>query len=79
MSKNNGKIISHLSRDHKPTDEKEQKRILSNGGKIYRTEMTKIDRLNVEDKSTLNENEFIIGPLRVFPGKLSVTRTLGDI
>jgi protein phosphatase 2C family protein 2/3 len=41
--------------------------------------MTKIDKLHVEDKSTLNDQEFIIGPLRVFPGKLSVTRTLGDI
>jgi protein phosphatase 2C family protein 2/3 len=37
LSKNCGKVISHLSRDHKPTDEKEQKRIISNGGKIYRT------------------------------------------
>jgi protein phosphatase 2C family protein 2/3 len=41
--------------------------------------MTKIDKLHVEDKSTLNDQELIIGPLRVFPGKLSVTRTLGDI
>jgi hypothetical protein len=56
LSKNNGKVISHLSRDHKPTDEKEQKRIISNGGKIYRTEMTIIDKLHVEDRSTLNEN-----------------------
>ena len=41
--------------------------------------MTRIDQLNVEDKSSLNEQQFIVGPLRVFPGKLSVTRTLGDI
>jgi ubiquinone/menaquinone biosynthesis C-methylase UbiE len=31
-----------LSRDHKPTDKKEQARVLKNGGKIYRTEMSKI-------------------------------------
>ena len=41
--------------------------------------MIKIDKLYVEDKSTLTEQDFIIGPLRVYPGKLSVTRTLGDI
>ena len=41
--------------------------------------MTKIDKLHVEDKTTLTDQEYIIGPLRVFPGKLSVTRTLGDI
>ena len=26
-----------------------------------------------------NNNEVVVGPLRVFPGKLSVTRTFGDI
>lgn len=31
-----------LSRDHKPTDSGEQKRIFKEGGKIYRTEMVKI-------------------------------------
>lgn len=41
--------------------------------------MTKIDKIHVEDKSNLTQQEYIIGPLRVFPGKLSVTRTLGDI
>lgn len=41
--------------------------------------MTKMDKIHLEDKSLLSEQEFIIGPLRVYPGKLSVTRTLGDI
>lgn len=41
--------------------------------------MTKMDKIHLEDKSSLSEQEFIIGPLRVYPGKLSVTRTLGDI
>jgi Protein phosphatase 2C. len=35
MSAEQGKKIIPLSRDHKPTDEDEQERILSNGGKIY--------------------------------------------
>lgn len=41
--------------------------------------MTKIDKIHIEDKSNLSDQELIIGPLRVFPGKLSVSRTLGDI
>ncbi len=38
-----------------------------------------MDKIHIEDKSQLTEQQFIIGPLRVHPGKLSVTRTLGDI
>ena len=68
-----GKPLFSLSRDHKPTDPNEQSRILKEGGKIYRTEMRKIEKQKKE------EDPPIIGPLRVFPGKLSVTRTIGDI
>lgn len=35
ISKDGGKVVEYLSRDHKPTDEDEQIRICSNGGKIY--------------------------------------------
>lgn len=42
-----------LSRDHKPTDVGEQTRILKEGGKIYRTEMTKIRK---DSKGTEKEN-----------------------
>ena len=69
MSTDGGKLAFNLSRDHKPSDIREQDRILSAGGKIYRTEMTKLD----------NQKDKIIGPLRILPGKLSVSRTLGDI
>lgn len=72
VSTEGGKFAYNLNRDHKPTDKREQVRILSLGGKIYRTEMTKIQ------DNTINEPP-LIGPLRVFPGKLSVTRTIGDI
>ena len=65
-----GKPLFSLSRDHKPTDPNEQERIMKEGGKIYRTEMTKISG---------NKDDPTIGPLRVFPGKLSITRTVGDI
>ena len=35
LSSNNGQKVYSLSRDHKPLDEVEKKRILSNDGKIY--------------------------------------------
>jgi protein phosphatase 2C family protein 2/3 len=35
MSTQNGKKIICLTNDHKPNDEKESKRIMDNGGKVY--------------------------------------------
>ncbi len=35
LSSNNGNKITALSTDHKPNNADEEKRILSNGGKIY--------------------------------------------
>ena len=69
MSTEGGKMAFNLSRDHKPSDSREQERILAAGGKVYRTEMVRLD----------NKKERIIGPLRIMPGKLSVSRTIGDI
>lgn len=65
-------MVFNLSRDHKPSDNREQERVQELGGKIYRTEMFKLDK-------SLEKNEKIIGPLRILPGKLSVSRTIGDI
>ncbi len=73
LSVERGKLAFNLSRDHRPIDAKEQQRVFQRGGKIYRTEMTRIPS-GKEDKS-----EPIIGPLRIFPGKLSVSRTIGDV
>lgn len=70
MSGSYGEKVYILSRDHKPNDEKEYKRIIEAGGQIYQTEA------NIVSK---NGNENILGPLRVKPGKLSVTRTIGDM
>ena len=70
MSENNGKKITQISNDHKPNDINEKKRIIKNGGKIYQS---KIPIINEK-----KENKIILGPYRVIPSKLSVSRTIGD-
>ena len=118
LSSKNGSKFYALSRDHRPGDEKEYKRILDAGGKIYKTEYeyqskslynnnnnnnnygnsvynrrannnyilnnNKINNKNSNSNNqkiniTYNKTSSIIGPLRVSPGKLSVSRTIGDI
>ena len=116
LSSKNGSKFYALSRDHRPGDEKEYKRILDAGGKIYKTEYeypskplyfnntknsvynrsinnnnnnnlnnNKINNRNTStnnynnNRININYNTSIIGPLRVSPGKLSVSRTIGDI
>lgn len=74
LSGNNGLKTYALSRDHRPGDEKEYQRILQAGGKIYQTEYE-----NKFFTQTDHPPNHIIGPLRVQPGKLSVSRTIGDI
>ena len=71
LSTEGGRFAFNLSRDHRPTDTKEQERVMAAGGKIYRTEMMPINEKSKEEK--------ILGPLRIYPGKLSVSRTIGDI
>ena len=74
MSIDAGSQIGVLSRDHKPDDELEKIRIQAAGGKIYRTQTFA--------KAATNPNEkdlYVQGPLRVFPGRLSVSKTFGDI
>jgi len=70
MSGDLGNKVYPLSRDHKPSDNYESKRIVEAGGKIYQTQTTNIKTSNVKD--------IIMGPLRVLPGRLSVSRTFGD-
>jgi len=117
LSSKNGSKFYALSTDHRPGDEKEYKRILDAGGKIYKTEYeypfkplynnnnnnnnrnyvynrseNNHNNLNNDKINNKNNNRFnnkininynktssIIGPLRVSPGKLSVSRTIGDI
>lgn len=78
MSSKKGEIINELSIDHKACCEYEQKRIFDAGGKIYQT---RLQHSNPAIKIVYEgeEHAFVLGPLRAFPGRLSVTRTFGDI
>ena len=74
LSAKNGTKFYMLSKDHRPGEESEYKRILEAGGKIYKTEY-EYEKNNYNNKNVSS----LMGPLRVLPGKLSVSRTIGDI
>ena len=74
MSIDCGESIAMISRDHKPDDEQEKIRIQLAGGKIYRTQTFARPAQQPGDKDI-----YVQGPLRVFPGRLSVARTFGDL
>lgn len=75
MSADGGEKIFILSTDHKPTDEVEMKRIQDNGGKIYQN--SSVIPQTLPNGKTVQQ--VVLGPHRVFPGRLSVSRTFGDI
>lgn len=62
----NGKIFFETE-DHKPNSEKEKERIKNSGGQIY------------QSQSLIPIYQKIHLPWRVLPGRLSVSRTFGDI
>ena len=65
MSMKNGKEWKNITVDHKPNEENEKKRIEMNGGSVYQSQIM------------LHKGK-IMGPYRVIPGRLSVSRTIGD-
>ena len=69
----NGKIQHDITRDHKPNAPYEKERIMSNGGQIYQTKTN----IKIEENFILR-TKILLGPYRVFPGRLSVSRTIGD-
>ena len=73
MSCDNGKIQKDVTRDHKPEFPYEKERIYDNGGNIYRNES-----IFNEQFGHKSHNKILLGPFRVNPGKLSVSRTIGD-
>lgn len=84
MSADWGNKIYWLSRDHKPTDDIEKDRITKNGGSVYQTQTV----ARPQNGGTAGfipggmQNlpvQILLGPHRVMPGRLSVSRTFGDI
>ena len=73
VSMENGKKFIEVTKDHKPNSPNEVKRIKRYGGNIYQTE-TVINNVNNLDIN----GKILIGPYRVLPGRLSVSRTIGD-
>ena len=73
LSMNNGNKYVEVTRDHKPNSPDEIIRIKKNGGNIYQSQTV----INNTDNVELN-GKILIGPYRVLPGRLSVSRTIGD-
>ncbi|KAL4432611.1 hypothetical protein ABPG74_004904 [Tetrahymena malaccensis] len=71
LSQNNGQKVIGLTVDHKPNHPDEEKRIIMNGGKIYQSQIPTMQPKQYP--------QFVKGPHRVLPGRLAVSRTLGDI
>ena len=74
LSMENGNKYIEVTKDHKPNLSEEAERIKKYGGKIYQTEtlIRKASNAKLVGKK-------IIGPYRVSPGGLSVSRTIGDV
>ena len=77
MSCSGGKYTCSLSYDHKPNEKVEHTRIVQAGGKIYQTQS--VTKVADENKPGIYRDQLLYGPHRVFPGRLSVSRTFGDI
>ena len=81
ISCQDGKIHKDVTRDHKPEFPYEKQRIYSKGGTIYQNETVITEEVksvkNIKNNNSI-KNKILLGPFRVNPGKLSVSRTIGD-
>ena len=59
--------VTQITKDHKPEEEAERARIINNGGEVYRY---------IPEEGEIHSRHI---PYRVYPGKLSVSRTIGDV
>ena len=86
ISLNKGNTRKDVTRDHKPNYPYEKERILQNGGRVYQTQTflnpngDNDEPIDNDDVSNIekNTNIILLGPYRVAPGNLSVSRTIGD-
>lgn len=69
--------VTVLSNDHKPNNDYERKRIIHEGGRVYQTQ-TYAKNFNIKLEN-VHPEQLLFGPHRVFPGRLSVSRSFGDI
>ena len=80
MSKHRGQKILQLTNDHKPEEAGETDRITKAGGNIFRNKsVKKMPKFNTESGEIEYIDKIRVGPHRVFPGGLSVSRTIGDL
>lgn len=69
--------MQQLTRDHKPNDPGERKRITENGGSVYQSQTP--SNFMVPGALITDSQQILLGPYRIFPGRLSVSRSFGDI
>ena len=72
-----GKWLMQITRDHKPNDEVEKRRIEKCGGKVYYANKIQKNGKEIELKEEYFGKGFSF-PYRVSPGGLAVARTIGD-
>ena len=70
LSQKTGKTTKILTQDHKPEKTAEKTRIFQNGGYLYASSTHLIKN---------DEEKVVKGPIRVFPGRLTISRAFGDI
>ena len=69
MSSDSGAVYTSLTEDHKPSEEAERIRIAKAGGEVYQNNNIMLGGPG---------GPVTQGPVRVIPGRLSVSRTFGD-
>ena len=69
ISSEGGSVFKSLTEDHKPSEEAEKTRIMKAGGEVYQNNNIMLGGPG---------GPVTQGPVRVLPGRLSVSRTFGD-
>lgn len=90
VSFDSGNTIHSLTEDQKPSKKSEFERILKSGGQVYRTTWNVKKKISLEQKFTAfdelvnaekldrKKKDIEVGPWRINPGGISVSRCFGD-